>query len=207
MMNIPPNWNLIKMTLSTRNILALNGLLAMWLNFRLKPLEEVSPNLPDDDRYIAGGFVEKTPAGSSLSHDKLQPYHAIIHPVQLQYLHKIIETLKEKGIETVLVTAPVSDRYLASITNYEDWKQSIVESALNYNVPFIDFNEYKHLTASELFYDIDHLNSGGVKKFNEELYKHLLLLPGFQKMMKESANEHFLSKNVEYHYEQHSLFN
>jgi hypothetical protein len=181
--NIPINWNLIKMTLSTKNILAFNGLLSTWLNFRLPPFQEISPNLRPEDRYIPGGFVETARTNSPVRDDELAPYYATIHPVQLKYLNKIIKDFKAKKVEIVLVTTPVSVQYLNSIANYGDWKQVIVELAANHNVPYMDFNDYKYLTSSDFFYDIDHLNSVGVKEFNKELYNRLSSLPGFQMIM------------------------
>jgi len=173
--NIPSNQNMIKMTFATKNIRAINGLLSTWLNFRLTPLAKLSPNLLAVDRYIAGGFVETVRKGSSNPDDEFQPYEITINPAQLNYLQKIIETLKMKRIHVVLVTTPVSDRYFNSIVNYDDWKQTIMESTENYDVEFIDFNDCKHLTASELFYDKDHLNSDGVRAFNEEFYRRVIV--------------------------------
>lgn len=183
LVNVETNWNIVKMVLATKNILAVNALLSDCLNFRQPPLAEVSPVRSTDDTYVPGGFVETT-RNALLPEVELAPYTITIHPLQLKYLERIIQSAQKEGIEVVLVTSPVSSAYRNSIINYELWSSTIFDLSQRYHLQHIDFNHDEFFTSSPaFFYDRDHLNTHGVREFNKRFYQRLLMVPEFQKAM------------------------
>jgi len=171
--NVKFSRNLIKMTFATRNIIAINGLLWNIFNLNLGSVEKISPKLGIYDKYISGGFVETTHFRFN-SDDEIKPRKIKINPLQLKYISKIIKMTKRKNVEIILVTSPISEKYLKCILNYDEWKSSILSLAKEHKVRYTDFNVYEGLNSALLFYDLDHFNRNGVKEFNKRFYNELL---------------------------------
>lgn len=180
--NTAPSGELYAMTLATRNARAINGVLSNLLNFRQQPIDQVVPELPSVDEYIHGGFVETTRVEF---HDprRLEPHDVDVNSVQTRYLARIIEMALSRGIEPVLVTAPVSETYFRAVANYDHWRSLVEELAASFDVRYIDFNDDPELTATSLFYDLDHLNQKGVRLFNGKLYRQLMAMPGVMEVL------------------------
>ncbi|MDD6571191.1 MAG: hypothetical protein PUF12_02260 [Thermoflexaceae bacterium] len=121
----------------------------------------------------AGGGVQSGsliyPAGSAA----LEPIREEpISEYSMKYLKKIIRLCRERGIELVLFTTPMTDYHTAVIGNYDAYHEAVRELAEEQGVAFYDFNllreDYEDY-ADELFLDSHHLNGRGADVFSADL--------------------------------------
>lgn len=114
------------------------------------------------DKYIKNGFVEYTGENRLFSSEEAVNYS--INQQQVEYFEKNLAILKAKNIPYLLVYAPVSSSYyrkLESVMPFDPWIEGFG--------PYYNFNHFQELGDSTLYYDKDHLNQKGVKKFNHRL--------------------------------------
>lgn len=118
------------------------------------------------DTYIAGGFVEKDlhyyKQGTIKDSITLYP-----RDEQLKFFKKNLSLLQQKNIPYIFTETPVTSEYRNSVRNYTVVKDMIKDLA-----DYWDFNSMK-LTDTLYFYDTDHLNQIGVRKFNQEFIDRL----------------------------------
>lgn len=91
-------------------------------------------------------------------------------------LNDIIEFCSKKDIPLTLISAPVSNYYLASTGDYDEYVTLVNEIVRDTNVEYLDFNlcrEEYIPNRSELFKDIDHLNYEGAKIFSSVFLDYL----------------------------------
>lgn len=92
-----------------------------------------------------------------------------------EYLFKIIQYCKKRGIPITLFVSPVDHLQLISTQNYDCFVDEMKEIADEYEVPFYDFNlareEYLPVWHNECFRDVGHLNIWGAEMFTRFLYK------------------------------------
>lgn len=120
------------------------------------------PTKQGEDTYISGGYVEK-----EISYFKTQNYpnkEITLNNKQVSAFENILETLRHKEIEYILVYAPISKNLYSSYTNNK-YYDSLMSSYGNY----YNFNKIMRLNDSLHFYDPNHLNQLGVELFNNEL--------------------------------------
>lgn len=94
----------------------------------------------------------------------------------MESLNDIIEFCSKKDIPLTLISAPMSNYYLASAGNYDEYVTLVNEIIKDTNVEYIDFNlcrEEYIPNRSELFKDIDHLNYEGAKMFSSVFLDYL----------------------------------
>ncbi|MCZ8516894.1 hypothetical protein O9H85_31965 [Paenibacillus filicis] len=99
---------------------------------------------------------------------------------KLRYIDKIAGLAKEKGIPIVFVTSPLPPSTMKFLKRYEDIHNKYQEIADRNGVQYLDYNYMKGknvLFTDKNFKDEDHLNSSGVKIFNQDLLP--LLRPYF----------------------------
>lgn len=118
------------------------------------------------DKYISGGFVEKeiryfNPKDFSVNKIKLNKN-------QMEVFSDIVKLLKDRNIELILVFAPITKAKYSKYTNI-NYFDSIMR---NYST-YYNFNTSDFLNDTLHFYDSHHLNSIGVKRFNNRLIKTL----------------------------------
>lgn len=98
----------------------------------------------------------------------------------LEYLAKIVELCKEKGIEVLLFTAPVSLRYICEYSDLDEPREIYENAAKELGVPYIDFNllrDRNELFSEETdFYDRCHMSLNGAPLFSEYLANFILQL-------------------------------
>lgn len=86
-----------------------------------------------------------------------------------EYLGKIIEYCRDKGIEVVLFCAPVYELNLIAAGQYDSYRQQVQEIAQVYGIEYYDFNiarkEVLPIQQKEYFFDDNHLNSVGAELF------------------------------------------
>jgi len=76
--------------------------------------------------------------------------------------------LKKRGVDVILVYAPIPKVSYNSYTN-----QEYFDSLMTTYSDYINFNETISLNDSIHFYDSDHMNQNGVNVFNEKLIETL----------------------------------
>ncbi len=96
----------------------------------------------------------------------------------VQYLEKVIELCKARGIKLVFVTAPLPPTSLAMVKNYSEAHEFFMAIAQKHGITYMDYNmpEYQMDLADTDFKDDDHLNVVGVEKFDLNLIGRLLEL-------------------------------
>lgn len=114
----------------------------------------------DGDTYVSGGFVEK-----EFKYNRaLKPpnkRNLDFEPFQKKAFKELLNLLKEKEIEFLLVEAPSTTVRYQSISNHKE-----LESFLTAHGTYLNFNERLQLNDSLHFYDQSHLNQDGVEIFN-----------------------------------------
>ena len=117
----------------------------------------LEPLVTKEDTYINGGYVEKNEfeRGVERIGNRRSAYKSL--RIQEEAFTDIIGMIKEKGIETLLVQAPITKKLYSSITNNEEF-----DSYLSNHADYINFNLLLELDDQEHFYDNHHLNQSGV---------------------------------------------
>ena len=109
------------------------------------------PIIKRDDKYISGGYVEKEigfyqPTEFEKKEISLRDY-------QLESFSEIVQMVKNKNIELILVYAPIPK------VNYESYANNhYFDSTMKRYGEYYNFNEIIDLNDSLHFYDSHHLN-------------------------------------------------
>lgn len=154
----------IMMSLKTLNMKVINTLL--YSSYRqLLALDKdfLEPFNENKDRYISGGYIETFARYKGGMIKELSHYG--INDSQIQALLRIISAFKSKGVNYVIVQAPITSRLYASVDN-----NAQMDSLLSTYGRYFNFNKTLQLPDS-LFSDDSHLNQGGVNIFNAELLR------------------------------------
>jgi hypothetical protein len=140
-----------------------------------------------DDVYIPGGFVERIETNSKDSLKQMLPNKGnpgipadlkIIesregewtpNAKQINAFERILHLLKQKNIEVYLVQAPITKYFYSQIKSVKQ-----IDSYLSSKGNYYNFNELIMLDDNLHFLDTDHLNTAGVKIFNEDLITRVL---------------------------------
>lgn len=81
---------------------------------------------------------------------------------------KIMRKFNQRGTKVILVQAPVTKEFYASIT--ADFDADHYFSSFG---DYLNFNQILHLSSHDHFFDSDHLNQNGVEIFNRWLLQFL----------------------------------
>lgn len=124
------------------------------------------PVVKRNDIYVKGGFVEKklkyyTP-------NTLPPERIRFHPKQLDQFEDIVSMIKSRGIELILVYAPIPE---VNFSRYDN--NTYFDSCMKTYSYYYNFNTMLDLNDSVHFYDKHHLNQSGVEVFNHSLIEVL----------------------------------
>lgn len=114
-----------------------------------------------DDKYIFGAFLQ-----NKISHFKPTKIEKSIsiNPKQLKAFEEILNLIKAKKIDLLLVNAPIPKAKYNSYTNKNYFDDIMIK-----NSKYLNFNKIITLNDSTHFYDADHLNQLGVEAFNSKL--------------------------------------
>ena len=124
------------------------------------------PIFKGNDKYISGGYVEKEIGFFQPTQFKKK--EIALKDYQLESFSEIVQMVKNKNIELILVYAPISK------VNYESYGNNhYFDSIIKNYAEYYNFNEIIDLNDSLHFYDSDHLNQNGVDIFNEKLIELL----------------------------------
>ncbi|MRM82655.1 hypothetical protein [Riemerella anatipestifer] len=119
-----------------------------------------------NDKYISGGFVEKELGFYKPT--KFDKKEILLRDYQIESFDEIVQMLKDKKIELILVYAPIPKVNYRSYVN-----NSYFDSVMQTYSTYYNFNEIVSLNDSLHFYDSHHLNQNGVKIFNGKLIELL----------------------------------
>lgn len=106
------------------------------------------------------------------SHNKLLKYRATFEENK-KIFKNIVDMLKKYNISLIVIIPPFSKNYLSNIDDKHKSVLLEVMKELSIYDCFIDMNDY-HLFKDEDFWDPDHLNSQGGKKFTKFLRSIIL---------------------------------
>jgi hypothetical protein len=157
----------IKMALELNNIKTYNTLLYGFTSDLLGINDNFNEAvIKGDDKYISGGFVQ-----NKISHykpTKIGKKSISINPKQLKAFEEIVNIIKAKNIDLLLVNAPIPKAKYNSFTN-----KKYFDGIMAKHSKYLNFNEIITLNDSTHFYDADHLNQLGVEVFNAKLIEIL----------------------------------
>lgn len=131
---------------------------------------------PGDDYYTERGFISNS---SIVDLDKMKFENETISAPSFvkanndwrKDLQKIIDLCKENNINLVLFSAPMPQKKILSINNYDEWVETVQTIANENGIVYYDFNYCKPLyfdnNEESYFCDDNHLNTEGAKKFTK----------------------------------------
>ncbi len=122
----------------------------------------------DYDTYVSGGFVEKSLEYPPRLSSAPNPREIQFNDFHIEAFSNLLELLRKKQIDYILVEAPTTRARYESISNHEE-----IESFLNERGQYVNFNGRLPLVDSLHFYDHSHLNQRGVEIFNEAFIEWL----------------------------------
>jgi hypothetical protein len=117
----------------------------------------------NNDTYISGGFVESKVAYFH-GNERLTPMKYIFKEKQLESFNKVLLMFRQRNIPFILVQTPVTRGFYESKTNNPSFDSLMRTKGRYYN-----FNALMRLNDTLDFYDNNHMNQNGVKKFNKAL--------------------------------------
>lgn len=119
-----------------------------------------------NDKYVSGGYVEKELGFYKPS--EFVKKEISIRDYQLESFLEIVQMIKNRNIELILVYAPIPK------VNYDSYSNNTYfDSIMNSYSEYYNLNEIIDLNDTQHFYDSHHLNQNGVKIFNEKLIEIL----------------------------------
>jgi hypothetical protein len=163
LINDKSDLNSLKMAFNINSVSTYNALIYSTIKNNINTNDFYEQNYQQGrDTYITGGFVEKEISYlQKKNYDKKQ---VIIKEKQLRSFKNTLTLLKNKGIEVILVFAPITSSLYNSYTN-----NKIFDNIMNNSGRYINYNVISKLNDSIHFYDSHHLNQKGVEKFNNGL--------------------------------------
>lgn len=91
---------------------------------------------------------------------------------QVNYLDKIIDLCRERGVNLYFISIPVYSGHLVKEARYNEIHNFFTQKARNEGITYIDFNldeECSLKSDSSMYMDASHLNGKGAEAFSEYL--------------------------------------
>lgn len=143
----------------------------------------VDTDLALENSLARKGYLALEPNDLSLTDEEYRlQYHSEsadekIVPENMEYLNKIFELCKEKDIQVIMVTTPISQRMINRIDNLDKIRSCYALIAQEHNCNYYDFNLWKDrvavLSDKNDFYDDYHLSVSGAEKFSDAFVRLL----------------------------------
>ena len=175
--NHPIDAGMVRMALATRRFEAVHMFTALGMKRLFDPLENTNQSRFEDDSYIADGYVERHTSADTTK--KLDTIHIGDVSRQVSYLEAIAELAHMHGAEMIWVTQPLPAQSIRASPGYRQATALLKKLAAQNGVAYFDFSETLELDPVLHFYDEHHLNSAGVKIFNEALIDSLRVYERF----------------------------
>ncbi len=156
-----------KMALKNNNIKTYNTLIYGFIRDLLGLNKSFSePIIKGKDKYISGGYVEKEIGFYQPT--EFEKKEISIRDYQLESFSEIVQMVKNKDIELILVYAPIPS------VNYNSYSNNhYFDSIMKRYSEYYNFNEILTLNDLLYFYDYHHLNQNGVNIFNKKIIELL----------------------------------
>ena len=156
----------IKMAIELNHIKVYNTLIYSSIRQLLNLDQEfVEAKRIGKDTYISGGYVQR----DDVQFEYQKPLEKNINPKQMIAFKKLVNWVKSKDIELILVQAPVTTTEYNSYADNAGFDKLMQDYSSYYN-----FNNLITLDDSLHFYDSHHLNQLGVETFNADLVDLLI---------------------------------
>ena len=172
MINTPVSWENARMSLATRYPHAITAMAVRSLSDLTAPFSEYRLQDRPMDPYLGKGAVSAKNFNQETFNE--QPSEVHIPDRQWDYLSAIIDLVRSKGAELILVVAPIPREWRPVITNYNEVTAQVRELASSHGVRLYDFNTTRALDTRTDFKDFHHLNANGAKIFSYDILDSLL---------------------------------
>jgi hypothetical protein len=137
--------------------------------------EKLTNGYWNNDTTIYEDFNEAAGKDKMIRWARLANFDSAYAEINVQILEKLISMLKQRNIIPILVSPPLSkfcNRYIDEAIL--DHNLSLINRIVSkYQVAYFNLQDSKYL-IDEDFYDVDHLNLGGSRKFTKALDSLLL---------------------------------
>jgi hypothetical protein len=178
MINTPVSWDNARMSLATRYPHALTAMAVRVLSDLTVPFSEYRLQDRPMDPYLGKGAVSARNFNQETFNE--QPSEVQVPDRQWDYLENVIELVRSKGSELILVVAPIPREWRPVITNYDRLTGQIRELASTHGARLYDFNTTIALDTRTDFKDFHHLNANGSKIFSYDILDSLLDVPDYR---------------------------
>jgi hypothetical protein len=172
LVNLPLSKEIIQMAGAVNNPQAINSLITRAAFSITNSIDNIKQNEIRNETYIDGGYLyaEIVHAG-----DNFGPRRDInVSDTQIEYIHRIIEFVRSRDAEMLMLVAPIPRERREVMTNYDAVSGQIGAIADNHNIRYYDFNESLNLDTRDQFRDYHHMNANGAKVFSYALIDSLL---------------------------------
>lgn len=156
------NAELGKLIITQNNVKLYNAFAFAFYKQYLNPVDPVRESIQmREDTYIKGGYVQSS--SEDFKNESLTTKPIAVEDLQWEAFVSIVELLKAREIEVVLVQSPILKEKYKSYSNIETF-DSLLSNYGNY----LNFNHILDLDQT-FFLDPSHLNQKGVEVFNNSL--------------------------------------
>jgi hypothetical protein len=181
MINTPVSWENARMSLATRYPHAMTAMAVRALSSLVTPFSEYRMQDRPMDPYLGKGAVSARNFNQETFNE--QPSEIHIPDRQWDYLSDIIDLVRSKGAELILVVAPIPKEWRPVITNYNEVTAQVRELASSHGVRLYDFNTTIALDTRTDFKDFHHLNANGAKIFSYDILDSLLDVSNYRQAL------------------------
>jgi hypothetical protein len=181
MINTPVALENFLMSLATRHPHAMNGMAVRALTSITMPFDSFRMQDRPMDAYLEGGAL----SAGNFNYRKFRevPTTVDIPAEQFAYLGDVVDYVKERGAQIILVVAPIPKEWDKVVTNYAEVSREIEAVAESHQVRYYDFNRAMTLDTRTDFKDFHHLNANGAKIFSYDILDSLLDVPDYRKAL------------------------
>ncbi len=150
--------------LKTKNLIVCNTLLVKaWRQMFRLDQNFTEPRVKGKDAYISGGFVEREL--SFYANDQNFPAQQHIFRLdQVTAFESTLTLLENRGIEIIIVHAPIVSGRYNSYTNNDELDHFLKAQGF----PYYNLNHSLSFSSTRHFFDSTHLNQVGVDYMNEQ---------------------------------------
>ncbi|MCK5147194.1 hypothetical protein KAR48_10595 [bacterium] len=160
----------IKMAFQQRHLMVYNTLIYGFYRDIFNKNKDFKENIvKGGDTYIRGGHVEKALQYNdrfeyTVTNGQKWDFNGKVFKRQLAALEDAFVLLEKQGVKIVLVQAPITQMFYRCYSNNHEFDNKMKNVGTYYN-----FNDLISLDDKRHYYDWHHLNTVGVRIFNEKL--------------------------------------
>ena len=160
----------LKMFLEIGDVEVIKTFIYSFINKSLLKEKFQEETLKKYDKYVKGGFVEKSSVYSKCESGFPKIFENKLSKKQLSAIDDIINICKSNNVKIILVNTPLKKQYNLSYDHniYFDSLMNSKAEYINFNTLNLSLNDTIH------FYDKDHLSQKGVELFNKYFIEKVL---------------------------------